>query len=313
MAKHKLRFREDGTFKIVQFTDVHWTTGGEEDSMSRQVMENVLDSESPDLVVFSGDLISGNKLKDIGGNARQAMRQVTEVAERKQVPWAAVFGNHDDEGDANRRELLEVLQEGSYALTEAGPKELSGVGNYILSVQSSVQEKVSAALYMIDSNSYGKPGKWGWIKRDQIAWYVNESTRLTKENGGPLPALAFIHIPLPEYNDVWDFTVCYGEKGEGVCSPQINTGMFAAMVEMGDVSGVFAGHDHVNDYWGELHGIRLCYGRATGGYGGDKLEKGARIIRLYENQRDFETWIRLGSGTAMIQQREHQPTGRTAP
>ncbi len=28
--------------------------------------------------------------------------------------------------------------------------------------------------------------------------------------------------------------------------------------------GTFVGHDHVNDFVGDLYGIRLCYGRATG-------------------------------------------------
>ena len=35
---------------------------------------------------------------------------------------------------------------------------------------------------------------------------------------------------------------------EKACAPKLNTGMFAAMKEAGDVMGVFVGHDHDNDY-----------------------------------------------------------------
>ena len=57
MLKPTLRFGDDHTFKIVQFTDIHWKNGEPEDQMSRRCMETVLDLEQPDLVVFTGDLI----------------------------------------------------------------------------------------------------------------------------------------------------------------------------------------------------------------------------------------------------------------
>ena len=41
--------------------------------------------------------------------------------------------------------------------------------------------------------------------------------------------------------------------------------MFAAMYEGGDVMGMFAGHDHDNDYSVMWHGILLAYGRFGGG------------------------------------------------
>ena len=119
--------------------------------------------------------------------------------------------------------------------------------------------------------------------------------------GELLPALAFCHIPLPEFNDVWDFHTCRGVKGETICCPLINTGLFAAMVEAGDVMGLFCGHDHLNDFIGEVHGIRLAFGRATGygGYGLEEFARGARMVRLRAGEHAFDTWLRLraaGSG-----------------
>ncbi|MFD1904519.1 hypothetical protein ACFTAO_37175 [Paenibacillus rhizoplanae] len=48
----KLSFRPDGTFTIVQFTDLHWMDGRAEDQQTRELMELVLKAERPDLVIF---------------------------------------------------------------------------------------------------------------------------------------------------------------------------------------------------------------------------------------------------------------------
>jgi hypothetical protein len=125
-------------------------------------------------------------------------------------------------------------------------------------------------------------------------------------------AFAFFHIPLPEYQEVWDAGVCYGHRFEAVCCPRVNSGLFAAMVEMGDVIGTFVGHDHVNDYWGIRHGIRLCYGRASGynTYGRERFQRGARIIQMRRGTRQFLSWLRLDDGSVIPDQPVHYPTGQ---
>ncbi|WP_326998701.1 metallophosphoesterase family protein [Cohnella kolymensis] len=125
-----------------------------------------------------------------------------------------------------------------------------------------------------------------------------------------MPALAFFHISIPEYKEVWRTKVCYGHRLEREGSPRINSGMFAAMIEEGGIMGTFVGHDHSNDYWGELHGIRLCYGRSTGynAYAPWLYPRGARVIRLQEKESGrFTTWLRLGNGKKIAKQRKHSP------
>ncbi len=88
-----------------------------------------------------------------------------------------------------------------------------------------------------------------------------------------------------------------GTRMEEACSSRINTGMFAAMKEAGDVMGVFVGHDHDNDYAVMWKNILLAYGRYTGGntvY--NHLPNGARIIVLDEGARTFTSWIRQKDG-----------------
>ncbi len=292
-----LRFREDGTFTIVQFTDLHWKNGDEKDLQTRSLMELVLKEEAPDLIVFTGDLIYSENCED----PKQSLREVVRTAEESGIPWAAVFGNHDSEVTVTRSELLDALLTSKNGLSGHTPN-VSGYGNYALTVGDN-DGKAAAALYFLDSGDYSdlpNVDGYAWIKRDQIEWYEAESQRLEKMNGGtPLPSLAFFHIPLREYADVWERQPCFGHKHENVCSSQINSGFFEAMVKRGDVVGTFVGHDHINDYWGELFGIRLCYGRASGynTYGKEGFNHGARVIRLTKGERQFESWLRLDDGS----------------
>ncbi|MDF2721975.1 MAG: metallophosphoesterase [Paenibacillus sp.] len=315
MNEQKLKFRQDGTFTIAQFTDVHWIDGCEADMRSRALMDKVIQEERPDLVVFTGDIIYTKKSKEGEPPAidpRHSLHGAVASVEQQRVRWAWVLGNHDAERNITREQLADEFAAFEYVVSSKGPDHISGYGNFVLELEGR-DGSCAAALYGFDTGDYSKLAHvrgYDWIRRDQIDWYLGESRRLTERNGGePLPALAFFHIPLPEYRQVWETAACYGEKHEDVCAPQLNSGMFAAMVESCDVLGTFCGHDHVNDYCGELHGIKLCYGRATGynTYGREGFPRGARLIRLVEGERSFASWLRLDDGTIILQQPEHQP------
>ncbi|WP_343225199.1 metallophosphoesterase family protein [Paenibacillus sp. EZ-K15] len=304
----KLKLREDGTFVIVQFSDVEFIDAEDLDpetplldSMTKATMERIIAIEQPDLVVFAGDLTASARSKD----PLQSFRSAVAVAEENRVAWAAVFGNHDSEGSLPRKRMHEEQLLHEYCVAQPDPPGVSGAGNYVLTINDRA-EKPAVSLFFLDSGDYSPieaVGGYDWIRRDQIEWYVSESRQLAERNGGaPLPALAFFHIPLPEYDEVWKTKVCEGHCSEWISSPKVNSGLFAAMVEMGDVMGTFVGHDHSNDYCGTLHGIRLCYGRSTryvsyvDGVRKDKFPTGARVIRLNAGERQFETWIRQSDG-----------------
>lgn len=305
-----LQFRKDGTFTIVQFTDVHWKNGEPEDRQSYSLMKRVIEEEAPDLVVYTGDVIHSEACLDPDASYRNAVQAAVESG----VPWAAVFGNHDaDDPRVSKEQLIALQQRLPGCLTEAGPQMEDRMGNFRLDIYSRNGEEVPAALYLMDSGGHldHPPGGYQWLTHGQIGWYKEQSARLCRGNGGvPVAALAFFHIPLPEYNELWNYHTCYGINFEGMGCPKLNSGMLAAFVEMGDVRGVFTGHDHINDFWGELYGIRLHYGRATGynSYGMEGLQRGARIIRLTEeNPGAFTTWLRLEDGMKLEQQPVHPP------
>ena len=297
MKSQDLKFGEDKKFKIVQFTDVHWKADSIASEEAGERMGEVLDAEKPDLVIFTGDVIFGKP-------ADKSMRCALEPTIKRGIPFAVTFGNHDDELGMSRKELYDFIKDmpGNLTSTIEG---LSGVTNFILPVKASDGSQDAALLYVFDSHAYatlkGIKG-YGWIKHDQVQWYIDESKKFTEANGGtPLTALSFFHIPLPEFHEAVqnEGSFLIGTRKEKACAPEINTGLFAAMKEAGDVLGVFVGHDHVNDYAVSWKGIMLCYGRFTGGktvYHDMPGGNGARIIELTEGERQFRSWIRLKDG-----------------
>lgn len=292
-----LKFNANHKFKIVQFTDIHWKYGNPASDEAGERMAEVLDAEKPDLVVFTGDVIFAKP-------AREGLDKALEATISRGIPFAVTWGNHDDEQDLSRKELSEhiVTKAGNLTSTVEG---ISGVTNYTLSVKSTDGKRDAAVLYIFDSNSYSPIKKvkgYDWIKHDQVEWYRQTSEAFTAANNGkPLPALAFFHIPLPEFHEAAQNESAYfvGTRKEKACAPEINTGLAAAMLEAGDVMGVFVGHDHVNDYVVDWRGILLGYGRFTGGatvYHDIPEGNGARVIELTEDSRTIKTWIRIKGG-----------------
>ncbi len=295
-----LRFDKDGELKIVQFTDTHISLKQEKNLDVYTTIEKVMASEKPDFVVLTGDIVTADDPQD-------AYRKLVAIFERTQTPWAVIFGNHDSEGNLSRKNLAAFVETLPFCVNKNAENTV-GYSNFILPVFGK-ENKPAAQLYFMDSNAYStlKPtvGGWGWFTHEQVGWYREQSRKLTLSNGGvPYPALAFFHIPLPEYTAAWNNTLNppIGVRNEDECSPEINTGMFAALLESGDVMGTFVGHDHINDYIGVQYGIALAYGRITKTMrDANDPKAGARVIVLKEAERKFDTWIREGNGSKVLE------------
>jgi len=129
---------------------------------------------------------------------------------------------------------------------------LSGVTNFILPVKNHNGGRTEAVLYFLDTHAYPSNkelGRYDWLKSDQVNWYIQNSKKFTTENNNtPLPALAFFHIPLPEYNQAAsdEKAKLIGSRMERACAPDLNTGMFTAMLASGDILGTCVGRAHDN-------------------------------------------------------------------
>lgn len=293
-----LRFRPDGTFKIAQFTDTHYIHGDARSDTAIKNIRHVMEAEQPDLVLLTGDIIYGKP-------AEQSYRDVLDAIAAYGVPFGVVFGNHDDEQGLDRAALLRLTQSYPLNVTRTEPG-IHGFSNYALPIAEHAGPDTAAVIYCFDSNAYSQINGikgYDYIRGDQVEWYRRTSRALTAAHGGtPLPAYAFFHIPLPEYSDaVADEDAPFvGTRKERPCVPTLNSGLFTAMKECGDVRATFVGHDHSNDYAVLWHGILLAYGRFSGGntvY--NDLPNGARLIELHEDGQQFDTWVRLADGQVL--------------
>lgn len=298
----QLEFNKNETFKIAQFTDTHWDNNSKNCQKTIATIEHVLTVEKPDLVILTGDIVTA-------APAKEGWKALSKPFIESKIPWAVTLGNHDAEPGISRDEIFELLETLPYFVGSKGT-DLSGCGNYILPIKSSESKKTAANIYCFDSNSYSinkKQSDYDWIHFDQIAWYREESKKTTVLNQDtPLPALAFFHIPIPEYEYIVGKETTIGQQFEGVASAEVNSGLFASMLEMKDVMGVFVGHDHANNYIGIHKDIALAFGQVTGADAYGDFDRGSRIIELKEGEYSFDTWIRTIKGESF---RYNYPSG----
>jgi hypothetical protein len=180
-----------------------------------------------------------------------------------QTPYAIILGNHDDEADLSRREIL-MLDEsmgGNLSFTQQGPLGVGGASNYYINLFSPGNSSTlvpAARLWFFDSMDVGCAGfsgSWGCVTSTAVQWANDTLARLL-----PTPSLAFVHIPLPETMIAWaNDTGAVGYKGELSNCPLINTGLFNVLKGSG-VGSVWSGHDHDNDYVASIDSVSIGYG-----------------------------------------------------
>jgi hypothetical protein len=314
-----LRFNPDRTFKIVQFND----TQDDQDVDPRTIalIQAVLEDHQPDLVVFNGDNISrGPKTPE---DVRTAINTIVAPVDARNIPWFITFGNHDEEhtpdSGVDKEGMLAIYRSYRHNMNKPSPKDVYGAGTMHVLIYGSHERYPVFNIWGLDSGSNapkeiagqtiandlipqgtGMPG-WDWIRPSVIAWYSTTSERLEKTFGKKIPSLMFFHIPLHEFRAMYENGERHGvigERNEDECPGAFNSGMFATLLERGDVKGVFVGHDHVNTYSGNYFGIALGYAPGVGfdtyGLAGNDKNRlrGARVFLLREDDPNtFETHI----------------------
>lgn len=291
------KFKASGKFKVLQFTDTHYIAGNPKSPRALQNVREMLDTERPDLVIHTGDVIFGQP-------AEQSFREILAPLSERKIPFAIAFGNHDEECGISRKEALDLIRTLPYNINTP-EKGITGMTNDVITL-SSRDGKLQRLFYLFDSGNHVKTIKnyegYDFIHFDQIAWYRKLSAEITKQNGGtPVPALAFMHIPVYEYNQAFSDYVnakVYGTYREHPCSPSLNSGLFASALEMGDIKAFVSGHDHNNDYAMFWNRMFLIYGRYSGcdTVYNDLKPNGARVFEFTEGKEGFRSWIRLNGG-----------------
>ncbi|KAN0045324.1 hypothetical protein ACTA71_005701 [Dictyostelium dimigraforme] len=339
-----LRFNKNNRFKIIQFTDIHFgegeneTWGKEQDKNSTKVMNTIIDKEeNVDLILFTGDLITGN---NINGNVTQYWENAINVAKKRNIPWAITFGNHDDlssNDNGSRYDLMQFdIKLGSHS--KLGPISIPGVSNYNLNIYGHNNDRTLAILWLFDSgdgendcnnhqiinNNFKKRGFGNqykcntYITKEQIEWYENETLKYQfGDEKLPLWEGAFFHIPLQEYMLVWNYGVCFGFNNDSIACQKTNSGLFNKFVEIGRIRMISVGHNHGNDFCSNFDNIKMCFGRHSGYGGYGTWERGARVIELIhnpiKNKVTSKTYITFETGQQLFSQPRHFPNSTQIP
>lgn len=221
-----------------------------------------------------------------------------------------IFGNHDDEGSLTRAASMSLTESLPFSLSEQGPSDVDGVGNYFVEVLAPGSSKHSAlTIYLLDSHGYSPDERqfrgYDWIKPNQIQWFKDSAKRLKDAHKHYTHIhldMAFIHIPLPEYAETKNKFV--GAWKEGVTAPGFNSHFKDALVEEG-IEVVSCGHDHVNEYCALSESsdkkpeLWMCYagGSGFGGYGGyNGYHRRVRVFEVDANEARIKTWKRVEWG-----------------
>lgn len=312
-----LRFNSDHKFKIMQIADTQEIPAVSPDTLS--LINNALDREKPDLVIFTGDQIKGysKKFKKDPAIIESTIDILVEPIAKRNIPFMVTYGNHDAQCGVDNR--------GQYKFYAKYDNFISGdlrnaddVGTADIQIYSSTEDKPVFELYIIDSHGKAKDGAgYAPVDKEQIEWYVSRREQLKAENGDYLPSLVFQHIPVPEFFDVIK-KVPKGTKGavpaygeheneyfvlndetiaeggfmlESPASPDVNTGEFETMSEKGDVLGIYVGHDHNNSFVVKYKGVDLGYTQGAGfNVYGPGENRGVRIFELDETaSREYKT------------------------
>ncbi|KAL2870366.1 metallophosphoesterase family protein [Aspergillus lucknowensis] len=321
-----LKFSKDGTFQISIFEDLHfgenaWDTWGpEQDRKSVTVLNKILDSESPDLVVLNGDLITGEN--GFQENATVYIDQITAPLIERGLSWASTYGNHDHSFNLSAEQLLARERRWPNArTTQMVFGRDAGVSNYYLPVYGSGMRWPWSAPRLIlwffdsrggqyfqelDESGHDIPQP-NWVDTSVVDWFRKTSSALTRRYGKTIPSLAFVHIPTnaslaaqtmvgidenrePGIND--DYALA--QQAQGWCANGTNSNECAyggqdgpfmrSLVETPGILGVFSGHDH-GDTW--------CYKWDTQIPGMDIVGNGVNLcFGQHSGYGGYGHWIR---------------------
>lgn len=310
----KLKFDGVGKFTIVQFSDTH-NTDQPYDEMIK-LIEAALDTYNPNLAVFTGDNVTGGWFMSTPLSVKNAIDCIASPCEEREIPFAAVFGNHDWQTLCPERLQIRMYQSYDMCLMKKGFSVFSRNGNYNLTIKDSAGAKDIFNLWFFDSGAKDLNDNITGVNNSQISWYEQRSAELGALNGGePLPSIVFQHIPVIEVNKLYlevpegtegaisyngkhvilDPSKAYAGSGElkarsGV--PVKNNGQYESFVKTGDVVAAFFGHDHTNDFVGKTEdGIILGSTKTSGFESRGDGKQGFRVIVLDENDlKNIETF-----------------------
>ena len=237
---------------------------------------------APDMIFMTGDLVYGS-FDDSGRTFEWFCRTMDSFG----IPWAPVFGNHDNESARGVLWQCECLEKSKHCLFRRG--SVTGNGNY--SVGIAVGDELLRVIYMLDSNGCRAATdplvkKERGIYADQFDFVLQSAKTIGEAEGKAIPSFLCFHIPTKEFEEAerakgyrsderTRFTIGVdvpSQDGDFGCNYNDyhdfakTEGDFLSLLRAVSADGVFVGHCHTNNSVILHEGVRFVYGMKTGQY-----------------------------------------------
>lgn len=279
----------------------------------------IITETKPHLILITGDLIYG-KYDDSGW----LLLSFISFMDSFKIPWAPVFGNHENESAMGSDWQSQQLENAEYCLFKQ--RQLTGNGNYSVAIRQG--DKLTRVFYMLDTNGCNYMSDQSFANghttasvgfgADQVEWYTNQITRLKELSPDTKISFAY-HIQQAvfasalnkygfnqseKYQDIYvDYLENKADGDFGYIGRQMkdpwdsSREIFNGMKALG-VDSVFVGHEHCNSVSVVYEGIRFQYGqksseydRYNGAYSNGKITATA----VYEKDNSAKTPLVGGS------------------
>ena len=258
------------------------------DEMYHKYITQVIENYEPDFIIVTGDLIYG-EFDDSG----EALIEYIEFMDSFKIPWAPIFGNHENESYKGVDWQCQQLENSQYCLFKQ--RTLTGNGNYTVGLKQ--DGKYKRVFFMLDSNGCGGMSSQSLenghstqsvgFGNDQIEWYTNLAEKMRYADPDIKLSAAF-HIQISAFTKAY---AKYGFTNSGTINNPINIDTLenAAETDFGyigrDLKGawddddtvfyslknsgfdsIYVGHEHCNSASVVYRGVRFQYGQKSSTY-----------------------------------------------
>ena len=251
-------------------------------------VRETINATNPDFIIITGDIVYG-EFDDNG----TSLTSFINFMESFQIPWAPVFGNHDNESTKGVDWQCEQFENAKYCLFDQ--KELTGNGNYSVAIAQGGELK--RVFYMMDTNACGNASaeslnnghtvnNYVGLKQDQVDWCIDQITEL--KTVSPETKISFAYHIQPmmfgeayekygfeQSNKTFGINIdTHADKAEGdfgyigaaMKGPwDINYKIFNDLKALG-MDSIFVGHEHLNSASVVYEGVRFQFGQKSSEY-----------------------------------------------
>lgn len=287
------------SFKILQVSDLHFTSnfGSFKHQLNQEIeldcktdvrtlrfINKVLDQETPDLVIITGDILDGFTVEDY----QTALLKALSPFIVRQIPYAIAFGFQDSHKYASKQEIIQFINTLPYSLltdTET---------NYAIPIATPEKEMLSM-IYILDLFQESP---------HQLDTLKSQMGSLDEPNS----SLMFQHSPIKEFRPKGTFGIVgqYNEKGR--LSSLLTDPNTVQFIRDFNVKAISVGYEHMNECCIQPsidNGVWMCYSGASGEPSYDKssksattMDRRARLFKLDWKDGVITSWKRRGGDDA---------------